>query len=365
MSGGGPGKAGERVAERAPILAVIMAGGSGERFWPLSSPAKPKQVLRIWGDRTLLQAAAARAATLAPWDRVLVVAGRPHEGVIRDQLPEVPPENFLFEPVARDTAGCVAFAVGVAGARDPGAVMAVMPADHLIDPPEAFAADVRRAAEIASTGETLVTLGIRPSRPETGYGYIQRGAPLTEAGGAYRVAQFKEKPDAATAAEFLADGGYYWNSGIFVWQVAVIRSCLESFLPAHAAAARAVGRAWGTPRAREVLEAEFQRLPKISIDYGVLERAPEVVVVPAGFTWDDLGAWPSLERLFPPDAQGNVVRGQHVGIETEDCIVVSSGRPIGTIGVKGLIVVEGEYGVLICPKDRAQEVKTIIRRLGG
>jgi len=338
-----------------------MAGGRGERFWPLSTPDTPKQFLALGGagDATLLQQAARRAEGLAPWDRRVVVAGRAHAALVRAQLPDLPPANVILEPAGRDTAGAIALAYAWAVRRDPAARLLVMPADHAVPDPAGFRAAVQVGLHLLDAHpDALVTLGMEPTRPETGYGYIQAGDPVPGVPGAAWVRRFTEKPDLATAERFLRQGGYRWNSGIFLWAMAAIRDALRAHLPAHAAFA---DRLAALPEAEwaAALEAEFPRLPKISIDYGVMEKAPRVAVVEAAFAWDDLGAWSALPRVVPPGPGGNVVRGPVRLVDVEDCILVSSGRPIGALGVRGLVVVEGPGGVLVCARDRTQEVRRL------
>ncbi len=340
---------------------AILAGGRGERFWPLSTPEAPKQFLALAGPgaATLLQQAAARADGLAPWERRLVVAGRDHAALARAQLPELPPHNLILEPGGRDTAGAIALACAWAARRDPAALLLVMPADHAVPDAAAFREAVRTGLRVLETHpEALVTLGMAPTRPETGYGYIQVGDPAPGAPGAAWARRCTEKPDLATAERFLREGGYRWNSGIFLWTLAGIRDRLREHLPAHAALVDRLGgleaAAWPA-----VLEAEFLRLPVTSIDYGVMEKAPRVAVVLADFAWDDLGSWGALPRVHPPGERGNVVQGPARLVDVEDCIVVSSGRPIGAVGLRGLVVVEGPGGVLVCPRDRAQEVRRV------
>jgi mannose-1-phosphate guanylyltransferase len=356
------------VAAAAGALSVaILAGGRGERFWPLSTPEAPKQFLALGGGegRTLLQQAAARAEGLAPWDRRLLLAGRVHAALVRAQLPELPPHNLLLEPVGRDTAGAIALACAWASLRERDPRLLVMPADHVVPDPTGFRHAVAVGLRILDAHPSaLVTFGVAPTRPETGYGYIEMGSPVPGVSGASWARRFTEKPDRATAERFLREGTYRWNSGIFLWRLGGILQALRRHLPAHAALvdrlAPVDAAAWPA-----LLAAEFPRLPKISIDYGVLEKASDVAVVLATFAWDDLGAWSALPRVHPPDGHGNVVRGPARLVDVEDCIVVSAGRPIGALGVRGLVLVEGPGGVLVCPRERAQEVRRLAEGAEG
>ncbi len=361
------------MARAAGALHVaILAGGRGERFWPLSTPETPKQFLALASPgpepgrgATLLEQAAARAEGLAPWDRRLVVAGRAHGALVQAQLPDLPAANRILEPAGRDTAGAIALACAWVARRDPAARLLVMPADHAVPDAAAFRDAARAGLRVLDAHpDALVTLGMEPTRPETGYGYIQAGEPVAGVPGAAWARRFTEKPDPATAERFLREGGYRWNSGIFLWTLAAIRDALREYLPAHAAL---VDRLAGLDEAAwpAALEAEFPRLPKTSIDYGVMEKARRVAVVAAAFAWDDLGAWSALPRIHPANGRGNVVRGPARLVDVEDCIVVSSGRPIGAVGLRGLVVVEGPGGVLVCPRDRAQEVRRVSERAEG
>ncbi len=352
---------GRRPTHPGALYVVILAGGRGERFWPLSTPEAPKQFLALAGagQPTLLQQAAARAESLAPWDRRLVVAGRAHRALVRAQLPDLPAANLILEPAGRDTAGAIALACGWGARRRPDALLLVMPADHVVPDAAAFREAVAAGLRVLEAHpETLVTFGVAPTRPETGYGYVEVGDPVPGVAGAAWARRFTEKPDAATAERFLQQGGHRWNSGIFLWRVAAIWNAMRQHLPIHADLIKYLREVRDEEWPR-LLETLFPRLPTISIDYGVMEKASPVAVVLANFAWDDLGAWSALPRAAPADGRGNVVLGPARLVDVEDCIVVSSGRPIGAVGLRGLVVVEGPGGVLVCPRDRAQEVRRV------
>lgn len=339
---------------------VILAGGSGERFWPLSRRARPKQFLTLDDTgRSLLQATADRlAAVSGGFDRLLVVTGSDYRTQVLDQLPELPIENLIVEPTPRDTAPAVLSAALAVQALDPGAVMGVFPADHTIADSAAFAGVLARAVALAASGELLVTLGIEPTFAATGYGYIERGEPLAGEGGAYRVNRFTEKPDAEQAARFLASGRYSWNSGMFVWSVRAILAAYARHAPQMHAALSAV---WGQrARLREV----FPDLEKISIDYAILERAQNVAVIPAEFGWDDLGDWNALERLMKAEG-ANVAVGQHLGLDTDGAILYTEGGNdlIVTIGLEDVVVVRTAEVTLVVRKDRTQDIKKIVAEL--
>ncbi|SHJ68589.1 mannose-1-phosphate guanylyltransferase [Desulfofundulus thermosubterraneus] len=344
---------------------VIMAGGSGERFWPYSRKEKPKQFLPVAGEGTLLQQAVRRARLLVPWSNIYIVTGCQYLGLVREQVPDLPPENLLVEPVGRDTAPCIALAASLLKARDPGTVMVVLPSDHMILDEKRFAEAIRDAVAVAKETKGLVTIGIRPTRPETGYGYIHVG-PISrvEMGRALRVRKFTEKPDLETAMAFLASGEYLWNSGMFVWEVRAIQDALERYLPELACGMRPIAEAVGTASFDAVLAGHFPRLPRISIDYGVMEKADNVWAVPGDFGWDDLGTWTALERVAGKDADGNLVQGQAVLVDTRETIIRSdSGKLVVTFGLKDTLVVETPDVLLVADKKRAQDLKAVLNEL--
>ncbi|MBX3728116.1 MAG: hypothetical protein KF858_02940 [Candidatus Sumerlaeia bacterium] len=355
-------------------VAVIMAGGSGERFWPLSRAQRPKQLLRLaGGEETLLQQAVSRVAPLVSPERVFVATSRILAEAIRAGDARVPAANVLAEPAKRNTTGCLAWAAANLIARhgDPAAVsMAVLTADHLIGPPDAFRACIANALAAAEAHDALVTIGIAPAHPETGYGYIEAedeavavaGLP---AGAVRAVRSFREKPDRATAEGYVASGRHYWNSGMFFWRVATFLAELDHAAPAVAAVVRGMAEAL---RAGDEAAAErlFGTLEDRSIDYVLMEKARRVLLVPATFGWDDVGSWDALARVHAPDAAGNVRDGAAVLADARDCIVVNAtgGRTaVGLVGVEGLVVVVTDDAVLVVPKDRVQDVKRIVTAL--
>ncbi len=345
------------------LYVVVMAGGSGERFWPLSTPSHPKQFPPLFGGRSFFQQTAERATKLVGEARVLVATRRDLLPLVQEQLPGFPEENCVLEPVGRETAACIGLAALVVERRAPGGRMLIAPSDHYIAPWHAFEETVRQALALLERRDGLVTLGIPPTRPETGYGYILAGEAVAEYPAARRCVRFTEKPDRRTAERFLQEGRYYWNSGIFLWHAATILKALRQHLPEHAAGLEEIRPALGTSREARVLGEVFPRMPRISIDVGVLERAEEVFMIPATFAWDDVGAWNALGRILPKDESDNAVVGRHVGHDTRGCVIYGSTRPIGTIGLRDLVVVETPEGVLVCPTERAQEVKDLVRML--
>jgi mannose-1-phosphate guanylyltransferase len=349
------------------MYAVIMAGGSGTRFWPLSRRLRPKQFLAIGTEQPLIDETAARLAPLVPMERVRVVAGAHHADAIRSLLPALPADGLLIEPCARNTAPCVGLAAIHLFKEDPEAVMAVLPADHHIGDAAGFRRLMAAAAERARAGE-IVTLGIRPTRPETGYGYIhydRSDTQLTSDGVEIcAVNRFVEKPPRAVAERYLEHGGYLWNSGMFFFTARRILDDIARLLPQLSAALERIGAAIGTPDYDAVLAENFAALESVSIDYGVMEHAERVRVVPADIGWNDVGHWAALADFAEADAQGNVVDGASVLIDARNLVVhAEPGRMVAAIGVDNLVIVATDDAVLVCPRDRAQDVRRVVAEL--
>jgi mannose-1-phosphate guanylyltransferase len=347
--------------------AVIMAGGSGTRFWPASRRTRPKQLLPLASGRSLIQTTVERVRDLAGPDRTWIVTNPRQLDPMLTALNEFPREQIIVEPEPRDTAPCVALAAAVIEARDPGATMAVMPADHLIDAPERFQADLEQAARLAQDDTTLVTFGIPPTYPATGFGYIELGNALPQVTGAFDVLRFREKPDQTTAQTFLESGQFLWNSGIFVWNFVSLTRAMETACPELAicthtmlAAARVDDDA--------ARDAAFQQAPRISVDYAVMEKAEHVAVIRATFGWDDLGSFAALGALADRDLHGNITVNQSAAavlqLQSERCTAYTEGaQTIALFGVRDLIVVNTPDVVLVCPRDRAEDIKEFIRHL--
>ncbi|HEX9871521.1 MAG TPA: mannose-1-phosphate guanylyltransferase [Candidatus Tectomicrobia bacterium] len=357
------------MSETAPhqheLYAVIMAGGQGTRFWPRSRRKLPKQLLSIVGERTMLEETVARISPLIPAERTLVVAGEAYGHLIRECLPQLPEENFLFEPVGRNTAACVAWAALWVRQRAPEGVMAVLPADHLIRNESEFLQVLHTATMVAQPLNRLVTIGIQPTHPETGYGYIRVSQDRFQVEGrhVFRVAQFVEKPSRPNAEQFLAEGTYVWNSGMFVWRADSIWFEVCRHLPQLAQDLEPVAAMTHADTLTDVLKDIYPRLPAVSIDVGVMERAQDVWVVPADIGWSDVGSWRALGELLTADAQGNVVIGEQRGIETSGCFIHSPSKLVATIGLTDLVVIETDDVLLICPKERDQDVRKLVELL--
>ncbi|HEV3163819.1 MAG TPA: mannose-1-phosphate guanylyltransferase, partial [Isosphaeraceae bacterium] len=293
------------------LYAIVMAGGSGTRFWPKSRRHRPKQLLPLYGTQTMLQQTVSRIEPLVPPQRTFVITGADQAEAIREQLPGLPAEHVVAEPCPRDTAPCVGLAAAILDRLDPQATMIVMPADHVIEPQEQFLRTVRAAVSVIDAEPSaFVTFGITPTRPETGYGYIERGERLgvPEGIGLYRVAQFREKPDKATAEQVLAAGTFAWNSGIFVWRARAILDALKQHRPNLAAAIERVAKSLGTPAEAETIAREYPQMERIPIDKAVMEKALNVRVLEVSYTWNDVGDWRALTSLISPDAQGNTLQ---------------------------------------------------------
>lgn len=348
-------------------VAVIMAGGSGERFWPLSRQKRPKQLLRLTSDtETMIEEAVSRIAPLVSNENVFVATSRILAEPIRAARLPIPDANILAEPAKRNTAGCLCWVTAQLQARFPGeeVAIAVLTADHQIGERPEFRACVDRALSAAEKFPALVTIGVKPDRPETGYGYIEAAGPeLVPA--TRRVARFREKPDRAAAEAYVAAGNYYWNSGMFFWRASTFLAQMATASPAHAAATVRMREALAAGNEAEAV-AGFESLPDISIDYALMERATEVLMVEASFPWDDVGAWDAISRSRTADANGNVLDGGPIVVETTGSIVLNdapSDIAVGVVGMTDVIVIVAKDAVLVIPKDRAQDVKAIVKEM--
>lgn len=348
------------------LHAVIMAGGAGTRFWPESRAARPKQLLNLAGERTMLQATLDRLGGLVPPDRTMVVTAARLTEAVREQLPELPASAIVGEPCKRDTAPCIGLAAMLLLRGDPEATMIVMPSDHVIEPIKEFQRGLAAAAELVdAVPRRIATFGIAPTYPAESFGYIERGEVIPCPGQrAYQVRRFREKPSADVAREFLAAGNFLWNSGIFVWKARTILDELQRHQPEMAARLSAIASAWRTPEFETVFPREFAAIRGVSIDYAVMENAPEVVVVEAAFRWDDVGSWQSIARLNPADEQGNTIQGRHLGIGTTGSIVRSEpNHLIVTLGLEDCIVVHTRDATLVARKRDEESIRQVVKQI--
>ncbi|MEX0678506.1 MAG: mannose-1-phosphate guanylyltransferase [Pirellulales bacterium] len=368
------------------LHAVIMAGGSGTRFWPESRAARPKQLLRLVGQRTMIQSTVDRLGALVPPQRILIVTGAHLVDEIKNQLPQLPARAMIGEPCRRDTAPCIGLAALRIVREDPGGIMAVMPSDHVISPDEAFQEAITLAQKLVEhSTNRIVTFGIRPSYPAESFGYIERGAPFDASGDGFNgeerdgtvvsddevgdqrqivfhVRQFREKPQADVARKYVEAGTFYWNSGIFVWKAATILQALEERQPEMMNRLKTIVAAADTAGYDEVFAREFAAIAGISIDYAVMEHAADVVVVEAPFSWDDVGSWQAIARLQGSDAEGNTISARHLGLRTSGTIVRGGDdHLIVTLGVSDLIVVHTPDATLVANKHDEEAIRQLVK----
>lgn len=343
--------------------ALIMAGGRGERFWPKSRKSLPKQFLSLTGDgKTMIQLTVERILPLVDMQDIYIATNRSYKVLVRQQLPELPEENILCEPVAKNTAPCIGLGAMHIAKKYEDAVMFVLPSDHLIKYNAMYLDTLRRASEVAEEGENLVTLGIMPDYPETGYGYI-KFQPDARKGVAFEVERFVEKPDLETAKRYLATEQYLWNSGMFIWRISTILHNMEKYLPETYAGLCRIRDAIGTSAENEVLEKEFALFKSESIDYGIMEKADHIYTLPGSFGWDDVGSWNAVERIQPANEFGNVVNGNAVTVDTKRCIIQGGKKLIATVGLEDIIIVDTDDALLVCEKGDAGEIKKVLENL--
>lgn len=346
------------------MYAVILAGGAGTRLWPRSRKGSPKQLLDLVSGRTMLQSTYDRILPLVPPQNVLVVTGGSYLSLVREQLPDLPEKNIIVEPAGRGSAPAIGLAAIHLVRSHPKEVMICLPADHVITQEDKFRRVLQAAAKVADEGY-LVTLGIQPRGPETGYGYIQVDEYLESISGheVYKVKRFTEKPARGTAEAFLHSGDYFWNSGIFIWRVDTILGEIERLMPKLHHQLLEIREALGSAEEPEVLERVWESVESKTVDYGIMEKAIKAAVLPTSVGWSDVGSWASLIELLPADAQGNVVVGDHLGLDTKGTLVVSPQRLVATIGVEDLVIVDTEDALLICSRDRTEDVKVLVAEL--
>lgn len=347
------------------MYSIIMAGGRGTRFWPASRQHRPKQLLTLFGQRSLLRRTVDRMAPLTPPQRVVVVTAAEHAEALAEQIPDVPSENIIVEPVGRNTAAAAGLAAAWVARRDPHAVCLVLPADHLIDDEEGFRRTLSRAAEAARASDALLTMGLKPTFPATGYGYIETGEMLDPGPPPLmNVAAFHEKPDLETAEQYLAGGAHLWNSGMFAWRAEVLLNEIAKSLPTLAEGLAEISEHLGTEGQAKALARLYPRLPAISVDYGVLEKTENLRMVAADFGWSDVGSWEAMADLWESDEQGNACQeGNMIKREAEGNLVSAGGRLVALVGVKNQVVVVTDDVVLVMDRARGQELSEVLKML--
>lgn len=352
------------------LTAVIMAGGKGERFWPKSRTDRPKQFLKLTDERTLIQKTVDRLRGLVDPDNIYISTTAEYKGLVCEQLPQIPESNIIIEPCSRNTAPCIGLAAIHIERRNPNATMIVLPADHLIKNEALFLSTVRHADTVASIDRNLVTIGIMPTHPDTGYGYIQleRGNDGRYGDNVFKVDRFVEKPDLKTAQKYVDSGEYLWNSGMFVWKVKTVLDNFEAHLPGMRKQLDTIAGAIGTSEYDTVLNRVYLEMQSISIDYGIMEKSEKIFVIPGIFGWDDVGSWNALERVLGTDTDGNLLSGNAVVHKTENCIVQAQEKLVALIGVSNLVIVDTPDALMICSKNATQEIKimtSLLREQGA
>ena len=344
-------------------VALIMAGGKGERFWPKSRIDKPKQFLDILGiGRTMLQITVDRINPIISMEDIFVVTNELYKDLITEQLPELPADNIICEPASRNTAPCIGLGVIHILNKYEDAMVMVLASDHLIKNELLFRTTLSDASEIAEKGNNIVTLGITPNYPEVGYGYVKMNM-NNRITGAYEVANFVEKPDYETAIKYLEKGDYLWNSGMFVWKASTIMELMKELLPDIYSGLYKIQKSFGASNEQEILIDEYEKMKPVSIDYGIMEKAKDIYVIPGVFGWDDVGSWLAVERLRKPDKEGNVFSGNIVKVDVKNCIVEGNGRLLALIGVENLVVIDTEDALLIGDKDSISDIKGLMVQL--
>jgi mannose-1-phosphate guanylyltransferase len=354
---------------------IIMAGGKGERFWPVSRESTPKQLIRILGDKSFLQEAVERCLPLVPLKNIIIITNKVQAPEVCRQLPKLPKENVVAEPVGRDTCAAVTLGAAIVGARSTTATMAVLPADHVIPDAAKFQKVLEDSFDLASRGQALVTIGIKPDEPATGYGYIKFGKllPKPKGGKKYRTKfyvadQFKEKPNYDTALEYVNSGQYRWNAGMFIWSFVAVAEALQKHQPEMAAACHRWFEAAAKGKLDRVLKKEYPEIKKISIDFALMEKAQNVVVADGSFRWDDLGAWNALARHVKTDREGNAALAEFVHVDAARNIIfdgrTKNRTPIAVVGVKDTILVQTDDAVLLAHKSQSDKIKLLVKKLG-
>lgn len=346
------------------ITAIIMAGGRGERFWPKSRNSFPKQFLSLTTDgETMIQKTVSRLSSLVAIEDVFVVTNANYVDIVKTQLPDMPTENILAEPAARNTAPCIGLAAAVIQKKYDDAIMLVLPSDHLIKFNQMYIETLKQAISVAEEGSNLVTIGITPTYPETGYGYIHFGKDEDTAAGVYNVRRFVEKPNIELAKEYVSSGEYLWNSGMFTWKASSIMANLDKFMPDMKDGLAKIRESYGTDLFDDVLKQVFPTFKSESVDFGIMEKATGIYTIPGNFGWDDVGNWLALERINKTNEFGNMIHGDVISINTKNTTVSGGKKLIATVGIENMIIVDTDDALLICAKDSTQDVKKVIENL--
>lgn len=343
--------------------ALIMAGGKGERFWPRSRASLPKQFLSLTDDgKTMIQLTVERIRPLVELEDVYIATNAAYRNLVIQQLPGLPEQNILCEPIGRNTAPCIGLGAVHISQKYEDATMMVLPSDHLIKYNDIFVNTLTQACEVAEKANNLVTIGITPNYPETGYGYIKYDAAKKD-GNSYEVEKFVEKPDLEVAMEYLESGDYLWNSGMFAWKISTILDNFKSYMPSTFDGLMKIKAAIGTDAETEVLNSEFPNLESQSVDYGIMEKAENIYILSGNFGWDDVGSWLAVARIKNSDENNNVVNGNVVTVNTQDCVIEGSDKLIATVGLRDIIVVDTPDAILISTKENAGEIKQVLAKL--
>ncbi len=343
--------------------ALIMAGGRGERFWPKSRRNMPKQFLSLTDDgKTMIQLTVERILPIVDMQDIYISTNKDYAPLVAEQLPDIPKENILCEPIGRNTAPCIALGAAHIVKKYEDAIMIVLPSDHLIKYNKMFLSALREGSQLAEEKSSLVTIGIAPDYPETGYGYIKFKGDVC-IGTAFEVDGFVEKPTLELAKEYLASDEYLWNSGMFLWKATTILSRFKQLLPDAYDCLMEIKDAIGTSMEAEVLNRIFPTFPSISIDYGIMEKSKNIFTIPGTFGWDDVGSWLSLGRIRTTNENGNIINGNVLSINTDNCIIEGSDKLIATIGLEDLIIVDTEDAILICDKTKTNDIKKVLENL--